>query len=312
MIKIKNLFPLLVSVLLFISCEDEPVDFIPYVEEELIEEPSVNDPQSSGLPDGCALIIEPSQPYENIELPEIFPDSLDLSSLMPPVRSQGSQGSCTAWATTYYLKSYQEKIQYSYEYETFADVISPAFVFNLSKEAGDCSKGACIENALHVLKSKGATSWQDFPYNDNTCTATPTSNLLALAEPNKIESYHALVPFVQSETYTLQKVIKSLLIDEKPVILAMKLDSDFKSSTPRNADDIYIYQTYNDAGETASHAMLIVGYNDSLNAFKVINSWGTGWGNDGYCYVSYNFFTTESNPDFEEGLLELYFTVDKL
>ena len=37
--------------------------------------------------------------------------SVDLSSQFPTPKSQGGQGSCTAWATTYALKSHQEYVE---------------------------------------------------------------------------------------------------------------------------------------------------------------------------------------------------------
>lgn len=37
------------------------------------------------------------------------------------------------------------------------------------------------------------------------------------------------------------------------------------------------------------HAVLIVGYDKNSRQFKILNSWGKGWGNDGYCLVNYDF-----------------------
>ncbi|MBK8702502.1 MAG: hypothetical protein IPN33_02050 [Saprospiraceae bacterium] len=39
--------------------------------------------------------------------------------------------------------------------------------------------------------------------------------------------------------------------------------------------------------------MVIAGYNDSKNAFKVINSWGSNWGSQGYIWIDYDFFLNE-------------------
>jgi len=37
----------------------------------------------------------------------------------------------------------------------------------------------------------------------------------------------------------------------------------------------------------AYHAMCVIGYNDFAKTFEVMNSWGLGWGNDGYFEISY-------------------------
>jgi hypothetical protein len=36
--------------------------------------------------------------------------------------------------------------------------------------------------------------------------------------------------------------------------------------------------------------MVVVGYNDDLGAFKLINSWGTGWSSSGFGWLSYSYF----------------------
>jgi hypothetical protein len=38
---------------------------------------------------------------------------------------------------------------------------------------------------------------------------------------------------------------------------------------------------------TGDHAMVLVGYSERRQAFKVMNSWGTGWGDGGFGWVSY-------------------------
>jgi len=38
------------------------------------------------------------------------------------------------------------------------------------------------------------------------------------------------------------------------------------------------------------HALPIVGYDDSKNAFRFMNSWGTGWPDGGFAWVDYTFF----------------------
>ncbi len=41
---------------------------------------------------------------------------------------------------------------------------------------------------------------------------------------------------------------------------------------------------------SSNHAILIVGWDDSKQAFLVKNSWGTDWGLDGFCWVKYGNF----------------------
>lgn len=42
------------------------------------------------------------------------------------------------------------------------------------------------------------------------------------------------------------------------------------------------------------HAVVITGYNDASRLFEFKNSWGTGWGSQGYGYMPYSFVDTPS------------------
>ncbi|UMY66827.1 MULTISPECIES: C1 family peptidase [unclassified Flavobacterium] len=298
-----------------IDWEPEPEEENPPIDPETPIETEVaqNDPKNCGLNDaGCASITEPALPLPVFEIPPDLPVLFDLSADMPPVRSQGAQGSCVAWATTYYLKSYQEKIQYGHVFTTFDQVMSPAYVYNQAKEAGGCDVGTCIENALHVLKAQGACTWAYFPYNPSVCTYQPGSVARTEAEAHKISDYYAVYPLAETGSFTTRNVVKAMIATQMPVVIGMKLDQSFRAATPRDADNRFVYLHCDSTQLVGSHAMLVVGYDDDLAAFKVVNSWGTDWGNEGYCWVSYDFFRQASDPDYEYGLLGAYIAYDAI
>ena len=145
--------------LMLSNCQDPYIRFNPLIDENNIIVPdtikpqeSINDPQQTGV--DCNYNSQNksfTDLIDIIEIPNDLPENYDLSSDMPPVRSQGNQGSCVAWATTYYLKSYQEKKQYGFDYLSYENIISPAFVYNQSKVNNSCNSGSTIANALEVL-----------------------------------------------------------------------------------------------------------------------------------------------------------------
>jgi C1A family cysteine protease len=47
------------------------------------------------------------------------------------------------------------------------------------------------------------------------------------------------------------------------------------------------------------HAVMVVGYEDTLQCFIVRNSWGPDWGDKGYFYLPYNYLLdTNLSDDF--------------
>lgn len=274
---------------------------------------SENDPQNTGscdYLDGRSSMIDL---LDIIEIPDSLPEAFDLSEFMPPVRSQGSQGSCAAWATVYYLKSYQEKVQYEYEYESFDDVFSPAFTYN-QLAFGNCGGGSSLNGNLHILQTQGVMTWADFPYDDSICTTQPTSSQVELAENSKIGDYFSVgVPdSISDPNYTKINVMKTLLSESNPLVMSFSIkEVDFSSDN--NLFNAYLGVSFTpDPSVTCGHAVLIVGYDDALGAFKFVNSWGTFWGNEGYAWLSYDFFLPETDPDYIEGVSQTIIAYDKI
>jgi cathepsin K len=306
----KNIVILLLGVCatVFTSCEIEPANLSLPEDEDIIVD--TGSPKSCGLIEGTSCLGGVILPFDLSVLPVSYPNQHDLSNLMPPVATQGNIGSCTAWATTYYLKSYQEKTQNHTEYSG-ATIMSPSFVYNQTKASSDCDAGACLIGSLEHLRTKGAVPVSVFPYSTSACSLLPTVDQVSQGQANKIASYHELKLTDSGEEDELIILAKKLLYDGKPIVIGMQLDKKFTGTIPRNEDNVYIYKEYDPEIHYGSHAMLIVGYDDGLKAFKTVNSWGNLWGNGGYCWISYDFFKKHSSPAYQDGLSQAWFTVDE-
>lgn len=250
---------------------------------------SVDDPEISSCECRIIDVSNDELLIDPVTIPRSLPVQYDLSEFMPPVRSQGYQGSCVSWATSYYLKSYQEKTQYEYEYVTFNDVMSPSYVYNQVKGPGDCFTGSNIRSTLLFLQDEGVSSWEDFPYSDTECTEIPSEDLLEKARDNKIGKFFALG--IRDDTtnpdYTLINLYKTLLSQNHPIVMSMV----FTDLLFEYRDEDYVAYGYQGDGATLTcHAILIVGYDEEKGAFKFVNSWGSNWGNEGFGWLSYDFF----------------------
>jgi len=168
-----------------------------------------------------------------------LPNSYDLSSHMPPVRSQGSQGSCVGWATGYYLKSYHEHIENQTTYgvgDDYSNVYSPAFIYNAIK-VSDCQSGSYFEDALSRLQNVGISSWNDMPYSETHCDAQPSSVAIDNAKCAKITSYQ----YFYSKGYHSfnTDIFKNYLVNNQPIVIGVTVYNGFDGQYSRLANKEY-------------------------------------------------------------------------
>lgn len=203
-----------------------------------------------------------------------LPSVVDLTSQFPTPGKQGSQGSCSAWAVAYAYKSFQEKADHGWNVGTSDHQFSPAYVYNQIQVGND--GGSSISDAMRLLVSQGVCSLADMPYSQNDYKTQPN-----VAQRQKAATYRAL----SYGTLTAGSVdeIKKQIASGDGVVIAISVYPDFDNLNSSNK----VYD--NVSGEKrGAHAICLIGYDNSLNAFKFINSWGTTWGINGYGYISYN------------------------
>lgn len=78
--------------------------------------------------------------------------------------------------------------------------------------------------------------------------------------------------------------IKERLSNGDGVIIGVLADTDLKYLSRNNP----IYDQLS-GNKCRGHALCLIGYDDNIQAFKFINSWGTDWGINGYGWISYDF-----------------------
>lgn len=95
------------------------------------------------------------------------------------------------------------------------------------------------------------------------------------------------IVYLKRDSFTDNDMIKRAIMDYGAVYTAIGM---------HESDDSYIGKyVYNRDNSSCNHAVALVGWNDSIKiphapgrgAWIVKNSWGEGWGNDGYFYLSY-------------------------
>lgn len=206
------------------------------------------------------------------------PKSVDLSSRFPEPGDQGKQNSCVGWAVAYALKSYQEGLERSWGTAPTQHRFSPAFIYNQLKKTPDCTGGTTFSDALNLLRRDGVATLADFPYREDDCSRQPDVAVRMAARPFAIADWRRVN--VQDPTE-----VKTHLASGFPVLIGMMVDTAFM----RLRGDVAYAQA---SGKTeGGHAMILVGYSDDRGAFKVMNSWGTQWGNGGFGWIGYGAFS---------------------
>lgn len=205
-----------------------------------------------------------------------LPSKLDWRSYngkkyVTPVRNQSGCGSCWAFATTGAAES-----------KLLMELNSPNTDRNLSEQilvscsgAGNCELGGYTSGASEYLRTVGVPLESCFPYSatDEDCGGA-CANWKAYTY--NIEGWHWV-------TYSSATVdaLKSALFTYGPLVTTMDVYADFYSYT----SGIYSYVS---GGRVGGHAILLVGYDDANQCFIAKNSWGTGWGENGYFRVAYS------------------------
>lgn len=208
-----------------------------------------------------------------------LPESVDLSVSFPTPGNQGNQGSCVGWAAAY-LKTYQEVVETGEDPNSI--FFSPSFIYNQIKKGSDCDSGSQIDDALNLLSEQGDVSEARFPYKDSRCDVLPNDEkLLEEAGPFRIASWRRANTQDPTE-------LKRHLFNETPVLIAFSTDEAFFNV---KGDEVYKNPPSADAG---LHAMVVVGYDDNKRAFRLINSWGTDWGDGGFVWIDYDTFVDKA------------------
>jgi hypothetical protein len=222
-----------------------------------------------------------------------LPASVDLSGKFPPIGDQGEYGTCVTWAVGYNLKTALNGIDNQWSASQLAQAsnqTSPKDLFlaiPASQKGSNCN-GTQFESAMDQLITRGSASLATVPYTSlGNCSQSPQSNWTQEAADNKLVNYRKIADKNNASSMTVDN-FKAYLAEGRPVAIGARLGDRFMRW---NSSAVIDYDTYQNPGmQHAYHAMVLAGYDDNRQAFKVINTWGSSWGNAGTIWVDYNFF----------------------
>ncbi len=232
------------------------------------------------VPTGLLFVDETlyrSIPLASTPLMGELPSKADLSAMFPVPGNQGRESSCVGWAVAYALKSYQEAVERKWRPDSPQRQFSPAYIYNQIRKSPDCQGGTSFVEALNLIRKEGVAPLSDFPYIDGQCAAQPDAAIRQRARVFAISDWRRVN--VQDETE-----VKNHLAAGFPVLAGIVTDRPFFNFRGGG-----VYKNFSGQG-SGGHAVVVVGYDDGRQAFRLINSWGRQWGDGGFGWISYAVF----------------------
>ena len=230
-----------------------------------------------------------------------LPTKFSLEQYMPTPGDQGQFMTCVAWAVGYGVSTMLYAKTHGLTDKNLINkyASSPTFLYKQVKLAtdNDCQGGANTMNAVLVLMKMGVATLKTVPYNcfgNITTEATNEALNYTISDASILFAKKGILkddPLVRTPEQSIDNV-KKALVEGSPVAISFLLPPSFsKINSP-----IWTVDEKEKVGEWehGSHAMCVVGYDDAVagGAFRVLNSWGTGWGDKGLIWIKYKDFTS--------------------
>lgn len=224
------------------------------------------------------------------------PSAVDLSPLLPPVGNQ-TMNDCAAWAFGYAARTYQEAVDQGWSTRNNPTrIFSPTFIYN--QVNGGKDEGSNPMHVLKLLQSHGVATLSRAPYLPGDFTSQPNSWAVLEAQSFPIAGYRMLRNSEDIKAALAGGEVVVAGIRTNPLFFAIRkevydADTHARGEAQRRPGQPHGY-----------HAIVICGYDDSRRAFKFMNSWGTDWGNQGFCWISYDVCSRFNQTQMDAGFME--------
>ena len=225
---------------------------------------------------------------------------VDLRQYASAIEDQGNLGSCTGNSIAGLIELIQRK-----QNPAKGRDVSRLFIYyeeRVLEGSVRYDAGAYIRDGIKVCYTKGAPLESLWPYAINKFATKPAAAAYTDALKRKVTGYQRCTDF---------NAVKNAVAAGNPVVIGFNVYDSFEGAwgnIPHGQPGSGMMPFPNTGTESllGGHAVAIVGYDDTMpvagranGRFIVRNSWGTGWGDNGYFYMPYDVIkTTSMSSDF--------------
>ncbi|HVN05529.1 MAG TPA: C1 family peptidase [Bryobacteraceae bacterium] len=218
---------------------------------------------------------------------------VDLRPYCSPIEDQDGYNSCTANAAAGLVEYFEKR-----SFNKFIDA-SRMFVWKTTHDLMGITGnvGSYIRTTMEAMVLFGAPPEQYWAYDAKHFDVEPTAFCYAFGENYKTIQYLRLDPAPLTPAQVLDGV-RLLLNYSFPSMFGFPVYDEFEY--PSNGKIAYPSPNSRYYG---SHAICAVGYDDDMvigsdkGALLIRNSWGQGWGDAGYGWLSYKYVTQGLTAD---------------
>jgi C1A family cysteine protease len=143
----------------------------------------------------------------------------------------------------------------------------------------DHDAGAQIRDGIKAVAKLGAPPESDWPYDIAKFANRPPPQAYSDAKQDLVSAYSRVVQDVTQ--------MRGCLAEGYPFVFGFTVYQSFEGASVAQTGIVPMPGT----GEAVlgGHCVVAVGYDDTKRQFTIRNSWGTGWGLNGYCLMPYEY-----------------------
>lgn len=197
------------------------------------------------------------------------------------VYDQGNLGSCTA-----------NGIGFCYEYDEYiqneGNKFRPSRLFiyyNEREMEGSINEdsGAQIRDGIKSINIIGVCSEKDWDYNIDKFTVKPSDECYEFATHHKSVCYRRVIQNIEQ--------LNEALHNGFPIVFGFAVFESFESEIVATTGIVPMPNFFEKM--LGGHCVVIVGIDHEKKLFKIRNSWGDKWGDNGYCYFPFDFIINQ-------------------